>query len=159
MADNAANGVNNEKRKPGRPRKRVVKEQPKREGVLGNPTDNNNVVEFLYDIPINFKKICSYWKALNAEKIKFVFTPSHLLLYTKNYKETNDVGITCDGSKLNKYFCPQPITIGVSFSNLELILSKLDRSYETISFVIQRKTQHKTLHDINFLTKFTCKIL
>lgn len=136
------------KRRPGRPRKRILKEPAQRQGLLDTPSDPNNIVEVLYDKPINFKKICSYWKSLNADKIKFAFSPTHLILYTKNYKETNDVGITCDGSKLNKFYCPHAINISVGFGNLQLVLDKLDRSYETISFVIQKKTQHKTLHII-----------
>jgi hypothetical protein len=145
MADKLEEKV---KRKPGRPRKKPLKEPTKRSGIMESPDSDDNIVEFLYDQPSNFKKICSYWSALNADKIKFVFTQSQLVLYTKDYKETNDVGITCDGAKLNKYYCEKPITIGVAFSNLELVLSKLDKSYETISFVLQRKTQNKTLYCI-----------
>lgn len=133
------------KRRPGRPRKHALKEPKKRQGIAQSPEDQANVIELLYDKPINFKKICCYWKSLNAEKIKFMFTPQGLVLYTKNYKETNDVGITCDGSKLNHYYCGQPMTIGVTFSNLELVLNKLDKSYETISFLIRGKSQNKTL--------------
>lgn len=152
------------KRKPGRPRKKELKPPAQRQGLLPTPSDPNNIVEVLYDKPINFKKICSYWKLLNADKIKLVFTQTHLILYTKNYKETNDVGITCDGSKLNKFYCPQPMSISVGFSNLELVLNKLDRSYETISFVIQKKTQHKTLHiilhnDVNIPEYFEIELI
>ena len=153
-----------EKRKPGRPPKVKAKEPTGRIGIAEEPSNPRHVVEFLYDKPSNFKKICSYWSSLNADKIKFIFTKESLILYTKDYKETNDVGITCDGNKINRYYCAAPITIGVSFSNLELVLSKLDKSYECISFVLKDATQNKTLHctlqnDVNMYEYFDIDIV
>lgn len=137
-----------EKRKPGRPRKSPAKEPTQKEGLVNKATDNRNIVEMLYDKPQNFKKICGFWKSLNADKIKFVFTSDKLILYNKNHLETNDVGITCNGLKMNRYYCSNPITICVEFCNLEPILGKLDGIYNTISFIVQEKTKNKTLHVI-----------
>lgn len=132
------------KRRPGRPRKTPLKEPQQRLGRVEKPVSDNNLIEILYDKPINFKRIGSYWKSLMAEKIKFDFKPDCLQLITSNYKETSDVVITCDGQKMNSYFCPpEGYSIMVSFENLDLILSKLDKSYDSISFVIQKKSQTK----------------
>jgi hypothetical protein len=136
------------KRRPGRPRKKELKEPQKKHGLLVDPTDDKNLVEMMYDKPTNFKKICSYWKSLNAENIKFVFTSTQLIMHACSYKKTTNASITCDGSKINQYHCSKDITIEVNFANLELVLSKLDRSFESISFIIQKKTQNKTLHII-----------
>jgi hypothetical protein len=151
------------KRKPGRPRKKMLKEPQKRQGILEKPSSDKHVVELLYDKPSNFNKICKYWKSLNTDKIKFVFTPAGLVLYTKNYKGTNHVGIKCDGALMNQYFAKETIMIGVSFANIEPILNKLDKSYETICFVIKERTKNKTLHivlqnDVNIPESFDIEI-
>lgn len=151
------------KRKPGRPRKKILRELPKRQGILEHPECDKHAVELLYDKPSNFNKICKYWKSLNANKIKFVFTPSGLVLYTENYKGTNKVGIRCDGTLMNQYWCAESISIGVSFVNIEPILNKLDKTYETICFVIREKTKNKTLHiilqnDVNIPESFDIEI-
>jgi len=138
---------NIEKRKPGRPRKRPFKEPQSRKGIIQPPKESLNIVELIYDTPSNFKKICSYWKALNAEKITFIFDTYNLRLYTSNYKETNDVSITFNGNKMNSYYCERRIEITILFSNLELVLSKLDKTYETITFLISKKKDN-TMHII-----------
>lgn len=152
-----------EKRRPGRPRKKMLKEPAKRQGILEKPSSDKHVVELLYDKPSNFNKICKYWKSLNTDKIKFVFTASGLVLYTKNYKGTNHVGIKCDGALMNQYFAKENIMIGVSFANIEPILNKLDKSYETICFVIKERTKNKWLHiilqnDVNIPESFDIEI-
>lgn len=151
------------KRRPGRPRKRQLKEPQKRQGILDKPNSDKHVVEFLYDKPTNFNKICKYWKSLNTDKVKFVFSRDRLILYTNNYGDTNDVGIKCEGSKMNQYWCSEPMNIGVSFTNIEPILNKLDKSYESISFVIRERTKNKILHiilqnDVNIPEYFDVEI-
>lgn len=141
----AADAVVPVKKGPGRPRKHVLKPPPQKVGLLKEPTTSDNLVELIYDKPGIFKKICSYWSSLNSDKIHFVFTQKNMTLYTKNYKESNTVGINFDGSKMNQYYCPQDLKISVSFANLELIMQKLDKIYESISFVIQKKHQKRRL--------------
>lgn len=137
------------KRRPGRPRKKPVKEPPKKRGILDKPSSPDNLVELTYEKPANIKKLCSYWKSLSAEKIIFSFTPERLTLYTSNYKETNDVKVTCEGKRMDSYYCPaQGFEIKILFANLELFMQKLDKSYEKISFIITNKNQGKFLNII-----------
>lgn len=136
------------KKKPGRPRKRPVKPELVKNGVLTDPITKDNLIELMYDKPVNFKKICSYWKSLNAERITFVFTPSKLYLYTRDHNENNDVQFILDGSKMSNYYCGEERRISINFNNLELILQKLDKSYESISFVVTRRDSNKLLYII-----------
>lgn len=136
------------KRKPGRPRKKMLKAPAQKQGIVNTPLSDKNTVELLYDKPSNFNKICKYWKSLNTQKIKFAFTPTGLILYTQSYKETSKVGIKCDGALMSRYYCREPLTLGVAFSNIEYILSKLDKSYESICFTVKEKTKAKTLYII-----------
>ena len=151
------------KRKPGRPRKKMLKEPQKRQGIMDKPSSDKNAVELLYDKPSNFNKIGKYWKSLNTDKIRWEFSPKGLKLHTKNYKGTNNVGIMCDGALMNQYYCQETITIGVSFANIEPILNKLDKSYETICFAIKERTKNKILHvilqnDVNIPEYFDIEI-
>jgi hypothetical protein len=136
------------KKKPGRPRKRPIKPESIKKGVLTDPVTKDNIIELLYDKPVNFKKICSYWKSLNADRITFVFTPEKLYLYTRDHNENNDVQFIFDGSKMSSYYCGEERRISINFNNLELILQKLDKSYESISFVVTNNDRNKLLYII-----------
>jgi hypothetical protein len=136
------------KRKPGRPRKKPLKEPPSRKGILDTPSCADNLVEVMYDKPVSFKKLSSFWKSLNAEKIAFIFAPTKLIMYTKNYKESNWVRACMDGAKVVSYYCPHDVGMIVLFANLELIWRKLDKAYETVSFIITKKNNGKVLNII-----------
>lgn len=134
------------KKKPGRPRKRPIKPEAVKNGVLDDPITKDNLIELMYDKPVNFKRICSYWKSLNAERVTMVFTATHLNMYCRDHNENNDVQFTLDGSKMSSYYCGEDRCISINFNNLELILQKLDKSYETISFIITRRDSLKLLY-------------
>jgi hypothetical protein len=61
------------KRKPGRPKKHTPKEVVPKIGVLPQPDNNDNIIEVVYDAPMDFKKIAGFWKSLSAEKIRMEF--------------------------------------------------------------------------------------
>ena len=48
------------KKRPGRPRKTPLREPRPRNGIVNNPKDVKNFIEFLYDKPLIFKKLWQY---------------------------------------------------------------------------------------------------
>lgn len=136
------------KRKPGRPRKNPLKEPPKRSGILTEPTNKDNMIELMYDKPQNFKKLSQFWKSITADKIVLSFRPDRVMMFAKSYKEKNVVRTRILGSKVSSYYCPTVMHVVVLFANLDIILQKLDKAYETIAFVITTKHRDKMMHCI-----------
>lgn len=134
------------KRKPGRPRIKPLKNVPDRKGIVNAPTCVTAINELKYNQPENIKKIGALWKSLNAEKITFRFTQDNLSLYTKDYKETNDVEIVLVGDKMSSYYCKDEREIHVLYTNLTDIFQKLDKSYDTITFIIKDEDKEKYMH-------------
>jgi hypothetical protein len=134
------------KRKPGRPpKKNKTKDVPAKLGILPKSDNMDAQVEFVYDSPTDFKKITGFWKSLSAEQIRIEFLNNEMNMYTSNFNETNDVQFKFFGHKMLKYYCEQPTTIVVTYTNLESVFNKLDKIYNSISFIIQKNKQVKKL--------------
>jgi hypothetical protein len=134
------------KRKPGRPpKKNKTKDVIPKLGILPKSDYRDAQVEFVYDSPTDFKKITGFWKSLSAEQIRIEFLNNEMNMYTSNFNETNDVQFKFFGDKMLKYYCEQPITIVVTYTNLESVFNKLDKIYNSISFIIQKNKQVKKL--------------
>jgi hypothetical protein len=139
-----------DKKKPGRPRKIPLKEKPKRNGIIKEPTSKNSLIEFHYDQPGEIKKIIgTFCKHLECKKLSFIFTPSDMYIYTRNHRETNDARIKFVGSKVNSYYCgKKELEIAIKYENLELITSKINKNCESISFIVTSKDQDKYFYII-----------
>jgi hypothetical protein len=135
-----------EKRKPGRPRTTPVKKPLEKMGIIDKPTVANNLIELMYDSPDDIKKIASYGKSLNSERITFMFFKDKAMIYTNNHRETNDVEIVFDGSKMVQYYCEEPKEINVLFVNINTVFQKLDKTYDSVSFVIEKESQNRYLN-------------
>lgn len=133
------------KKGPGRPPSVKPKKSPVRSGIVKTPVDSKNVIEFQYDMPMFLKKNAALLKSLKTERVRFVFDHRGLTMYAKNFKETNQISIFYDGTKINRYYCEEPITIGLNFNNLCRVLNKINKSYETVSFIITRDSINKSL--------------
>lgn len=134
------------RRKPGRPRKTPIKEPARKQGITKEPSKSEHVVETLYDKPQDFKKLTQYWKSLDAEKILFSFTPHGLVLATRDYKSNNWVRVRYMGDKVTNYYCKVATTFVVLFDNLDCVLQRLDKAYESIAFVLTRAKKDKIMY-------------
>lgn len=121
-----------DKKGPGRPRKTPKKEPIPRKGISKNPTNADDFIEVLYDNPPVLKKIFQFFKALAASHIQIIFRPKHIIFYTEDHHETSKIKITVDCSKLNHYYCKSELSIGISARDMELIMNKVDKEYNSI---------------------------
>jgi len=131
------------KRRPGRPKKHIPREIQTKKGILEINDNKNYLVELSYENLTTFKKISSFFKSLNSDKIHIEFLPLEMNIYTKNFKEQTDTRIRFHGEKMNSYWSEAPFSVDINFTNLESIFSKLDKIYTLSKIIVDKKSQNK----------------
>ena len=125
-------------RKPGRPRKNRISPPEPRHGVVARPVNDNMHIEFMYDRPIVFKKLWSYYKAMAVEKLQFVFTADSILICGEDHHRKSKMRTKINTNNVNHYYCAGTLDIGIMCADLEKIMSTIDRSCGSI-FIMSRK--------------------
>ena len=142
--------IDKNKKRPGRPRKTPVREPRPRFGIVNKPKDESNYIEFLYDKPLIFKKLWQYFKLMAVDKIQIIFRPSEIILWSEDHHKKSKMRIKINTDKVNHYFCPEELDIGMSCKNPELIMATIDKTYTSIVFL--SKTGY-TQKDIRIILK------
>lgn len=137
------------KRKPGRPALRVKKAEVDKKGVVAEPLDKNNIMELVYDIPIIFKKIFGFLKSMEVKEIKMKFMENNVQLISLDHLEKNIINLNIDCSKMIHYYCKTPIVVILDSKNIEKVLQKIDKNYNTITFISNCNTYRSEIM-INF---------
>lgn len=123
------------KKRPGRPRKTPLREPRPRNGIVTEPKDNTNFIEFLYDKPLIFKKLWQYFKLMAVDKIQVIFRKTELILWSEDHHKKSKMRININANKVNHYYCSEELDIGMSCKNPELIMSTIDKTYTSILFL------------------------
>ena len=137
------------KRKPGRPPLRIKKEQIERMGIVTEPRNNSNIMEMVYDIPMIFKKIFNFLKLMEVKEIKIKFMEDYVQLISIDHLEKNIINLKIDCSKMIHYYCKNQIIVVLDSKNIEKILQKIDKNYNTITFISKIETYRSEIM-INF---------
>ncbi len=146
---NQKNINNLPKRKPGRPPLKTKKEQVERLGVVNEPKNNDNIIELIYDVPIIFKKIFNFLKLMEVKEIKIKFLETNVQLISIDHLEKNIIHLNIDCSQMIHYYCKTQIKIVLDSKNIEKVLQKIDKSYNTIT-IISKKDTYRSEIIINF---------
>lgn len=123
-----------EKRGPGRPRKYPERKPQPRYGIMPQPHNESNYIEFLYNNPLYFKKIWQYFKIMAVEKVHMVFKKEEILIWCEDHHKNTRMRTRIDCSKMNHYYCRHELDIGLLSANMELIMRTIDKSYTSIYF-------------------------
>lgn len=130
--------INNEKKKPGRPRKNPIRQPQKKKGVVENPENERNHIEFLYDNPEIFKKILSYFKSHAVSNIFITFKEKYILFWCEDNLKKNQIRVKIDCNLINRYYCLETLNIGISCDHLEKIMTTIDKTYNSILIQSQK---------------------
>ena len=122
----------NDKKLPGRPRKIPIKEPNPRNGIVAAPKDESNIIEFLYDKPLIFKKLWNFFKLMAVDKIQIIFRFKDIILWCEDHHKKSKIRIKINAPSINHYFCAEEFDIGIKCKNLELIMMSIDKSYNSI---------------------------
>jgi hypothetical protein len=123
------------KKKPGRPRKTPLRQPRPRNGIVDQPKDEENFIEFLYDKPLIFKKLYQYFKLMSVDKIQMIFRSSAIILWSEDHHKKSKMRIKINANKVNHYYCSEELDIGMTCKNPELIMSTIDKTYTSIIFL------------------------
>jgi len=136
------------KNKPGRPRKNPVKDPQPINGIVINPKDKDNFIEFLYDKPLLFKKLWQYFKLMAVNNLHIIFRNSEVILWGEDHHKKSKMRIKIDTNKINHYFCKEEIDIGILCKNPELIMATIDKTYNSIVFISKMGYNQKDIRII-----------
>lgn len=135
------------KRPVGRPKS--VKPEPQiisRQGVVAEPVDNTNVLEFAYNEPLNIKRVFSLLKLMCARDIRLDFKLNNIRISGTGHVRNNYVDLHIDATKLTKYYCRHNMICVVDGGHLERIMQKIDKSYSSIHFIAKQESYMKEIY-------------
>lgn len=136
------------KKRPGRPRTKPLKKTLKREGIFDKPNAEENCVEMVYDMPNILKKIFALFKAMAVKEIKLEFTKKFINIITIDHLRRSRIKVVIDCTKINRYYCAEPIEGYLNPTNMEKIIQVLNKDYITIAFVLKTSTNRSVLNVI-----------
>lgn len=129
------------KKKPGRPKKQIIKKTVPKLGIVNEPSNNNftdvrmiNIFELLYDNPLMFKKIFSLFKSMFAETITVKLEKENIKMYALNHYKTAQIYVNIKGNKMNRYYLNKPLEFGLSSGNIQKIFQTLNKNCSKISW-------------------------
>ena len=131
------------KKKPGRPRKTPVKQPRKRNGIVLEPKDPFNYIEFLYDRPLIFKKIWQFFKLMAVGKIQIIFRKKEIIFWGEDHYKKSKIRFKINANNINHYYCNSELDIGIFSKNPELIMSTIDKTYNSIILLSKRDSIQK----------------
>lgn len=136
-----------EKRRVGRPK--LVKPIPQataRKGIVSEPIVADHALEMVYDEPINLKKIFTLFKLMDTRDVKMEFRLSGVRISGAGHLKHNFIDLNIDSAKLTGYFCRHNIIMILDQKNLEKIIQKIDKSYDSIHFIAKQDSYMKELY-------------
>ncbi len=135
------------KRPVGRPR--AVKPTPQtatRKGIVAEPTVADHALEMVYDTPVNLKKIFTLFKLMDTRDVKMEFRLSGVRISGAGHLKHNFIDLNIDSAKLTQYFCKHNIIMVIDQKNLEKVIQKIDKSYDSIHFIAKQDSYMKELY-------------
>ena len=125
------------KKKPGRPKKKVVSMPVDVYGIVDKPVNADDVIELVYCNPTLFKKIFALQKAFAVSEIEMIFDPTGLKIITTDHLKKSTIYASIDGRCMNLYYCKGTIRICVKRDSIEKVLSCLTKNHYKITFLLK----------------------
>jgi hypothetical protein len=155
------------KRRPGRPCLVNKHDKQEKKGIVDTPNVNDNVIEFISDSPLIFKKIFSIFKNMNVKQVDIKFTETSVSFNAEDHSLNSYCFLNIHCSKIFQYYCSQPVNITVDFDHIykitqkitkvheKLIIMSKEKSYRNKLFIIINNTQYamQDQHKIDLIEK------
>ena len=123
------------KRGPGRPPKKQPPPPLRKDGIVENPSDANNRLEFVYEDPTMLKSLFAYFKNLKAVDIHIRCTPTGITFFTRDAAQTCRVVAELPGDNMNHFYCDDTFWLGLNRDNIERIFSSVDKSFFKVTLL------------------------
>ena len=135
------------KRPVGRPRlPKPTQQSATRRGIVAEPIIRDHALEMVYDEPINLKKIFTLFKLMDTRDVKIEFRLSGVRISGSGHLKHNFIDLNIDSSKLTQYYCKHNIIMIIDQKNLEKVIQKIDKSYDSVHFIAKQDSYMKELY-------------
>lgn len=138
---------NTKRRGPGRPPSKPPAPLLDKKGIVTEPKDINNRLEFVYSDPSIFKSLFVYFKNIKAREIHLRCDPIGLTFFARDHSKTSRIFATIPGEHVNWYYCESTFWLGINRDNIEKIFGSIDKTFFKI-VIIQQKDDHNSLNII-----------
>ena len=141
------------KKKPGRPKKKIVNTPIEVHGIVENAINEEDVMELVYCNPTMFKKLLSLYKQFEISEVEMNFSQHELKIIAKDHLCKSTIYTIIDGHCMNLYYCKHPVRICVKRDNLERVLGTLGKNHYKITFVLKdnyRSTMYMIIKDLEY---------
>jgi len=135
------------KRPVGRPKiVKPVQQTVTRLGIVAEPIIADHALEMVYDTPTNLKKIFTLFKLMDTRDVKMEFRLSGVRISGAGHLKHNFIDLSIDSARLTQYFCKHNIIMIIDQKNLEKVIQKIDKSYDSIHFIAKQDSYMKELY-------------
>ena len=125
------------KRGPGRPSTKPNPPSLEKVGIVQEPNDPSNTIEFVHKNPEMFKDLFTYFKNIKATNIYVRFTPAAITFFTRDSQKLSRIIAHIDGNKVNHYFCAKEYVTGIIRDLYEKMFAQIDKSLYKISILLK----------------------
>jgi hypothetical protein len=132
------------RRGPGRPPSKPPAPSLDKKGIVNEPKNPDNRLEFVYSDPSIFKSLFIYFKNIKAREIHLRCSPSGLTFFARDHSKTSRIFANISGEHVNWYYCESVFWLGINRDNIEKIFSSIDKTFFKI-VIIQTKDDHNSL--------------
>jgi hypothetical protein len=152
--DNTTAAQPAEKKKPGRPKKKVMTAPIEVHGIIDKPANTEDVMELVYCNPSLFKKLLQLYKQFDVSEVEMSFTKEGIDIFCTDHLKKSNIYTFIDGKCMNLYYCKEPVHICVTQENLDSILGTLGKNHYKITFLLKennfRTTMYIVVKDIEY---------
>ena len=96
---------------------------------METPSDPENRMEFVYEDPMVFKSLFTYFKNLKARDIHIRCRPGDVTFFTRDSTRTCRIVAELPGEAMNHFYCDDEFWLGLNRDTVEKIFAGIDKSF------------------------------
>lgn len=123
------------RRGPGRPSSKPPVPVLKVSGIVNEPFDPSNAIEFVFSDPLVFKTLFIYFKNLKSKEIHVRFRETDITFFTRDQDKYSKVISHIDCRNVNWYYCQKEQWIGLNRDHAEKMFTNIDKTFFKITMV------------------------
>lgn len=117
------------RRGPGRPPSRPPAPTLQHSGIVAQPSDAHNRLEFVYGDPSVFKAFFTYLKNVHAREVHLRCSPSGLAFFARDHSRTSRIVGVAAGEHVNWHYCAGTYWLCLARESVEKMFAAIDKSF------------------------------
>lgn len=126
------------KKQPGRPRKTPIEDPPQIHGIISEPFDSNNFMEFEYQHPLVMKQLSSFLHGCGTSQIMFDCQANFIEISMIGQSHDLKSVTVIDCKKCVRYYCKSPIQLYISATKFHDEFNQISKSCTTFTISLNK---------------------